>query len=499
MSELDSTDLAFPAANYFIASSRLRPGLDGGYTVATMRRAMHFAEVGGVQPVLLAFDFSPDYERYTREFVELGLATEATVIRSLYQDVRDEPAILRSAARPVIEPAETPTLAPVISTGSITGVGSINGVGSTTETTDLDESGRPWRTIATGADGTITHTDFLDRDGEPLFRLPYISGRADWWRSDIVIDVFGGGAVVGQLRGFADLYQAWVNHLVAQVDGPTVVVVEARQVGEMLAGPRDYKLVHTVHNAHTAAPHDWDSPMDETWTGWFDTVDEYDAIIWLTDKQRDDAERRFGAHRRAVVIPHPAEPLAEFPPTADRDPDLAVMVARLAEQKRIAHALRAWPTVLAARPSARLEIYGEGVQRAALEDLIAELGIGDSVTLKGYRANASDVLLTAGLLVVSSNYEGHSLVVLEAFSRGCPIVSYDISYGPAETIVDGVNGLLVPAGDYDALGVAIGSIIGDAPRLAELSRGAWDWANAHGKQMSMGRTRDLMVAVLADA
>lgn len=475
------SDLGFPPANYFIASSRLRPGLDGGYTVATMRRALQFAEVGGVQSVLLAFDFSPDYERYTREFVELGLATETTVIRSLYQDLRDTPSIIRS----VVEPVETPASISTVSTRS------------TTESTDLDAEGRPWRTIATSADGVITHTDFLDRDGQPLFRLPYIAGRPDWWRSDILIDVFDNGRVVGQLHGFADLYQAWVNYLVAQVDGPSVIVVEARQVGEMLAGPRDYTLVHTVHNAHTAAPHHWDSPMDETWTGWFDTVDDYDAIIWLTDQQRKDAERRFGAHRRAVVIPHPAEPLEEFPPTADRDPNLAVMVARLAEQKRIAHAIRAWPTVLAARPNARLEIYGDGVQRAALEALIAELDVGDSVALKGYRANASEVLLTAGLLVVSSNYEGHSLVVLEAFSRGCPIVSYDISYGPAETIVDGVNGLLVPAGDVEALGAAIGSIIGDADRLAELSRGAYDWARSHGKEMSMGRTRDLLRAVLS--
>lgn len=473
------SDLQFPAATYFIASSRLRPGLDGGYTVATMRRALQFAAIGGVQPVLLAFDLSPDYERYTREFVELGLATDATVIRSLYQDLRDTPSIIRSVAEPV-ETAGTST-------------------GSVTATTDVDADGRPWRTIATGADGVITHTDFLDGDGQPLFRLPYISGRSDWWRSEILIDVFDGGEVIGQLRGFAGLYQAWVNHLVAAVDGPAVVVVEARQVGEMLAGPRDYKLVHTVHNAHTAAPHRWDSPMDDTWTGWFDTVDSYDAIIWLTERQREDAERRFGAHRRSVVIPHPAEAEPEFPPFSDRDPNLAVMVARLVEQKRVADAIRAWPSVVAGSRNARLEIYGEGAQRPALEALIAELGVGDNVTLMGYRPNASDVLFRAGLLIVSSNYEGHSLVVLESFSRGCPIVSYDINYGPSETIVDGVNGLLVTPGDVKAFTAAVASIIGDAPRLAQLSRGAYDWASTHGVERSMALTRDLMKAVLADA
>lgn len=466
--------MSFPDARYFIASSRLRPGLDGGYTVATMRRALQFAEIGGVQPVLLAFDFWPEYNSITTEFRAMGLATEATIIRGLYQDLRDDPSIVRDVARSngVISPVE-----PVETTG----------------TTDLDSAGRPWRTISTGADGTIVHTDFLDGAGEPLLRLPYISGRADWWRSDILIDVFApGGEVVGQLRGFADLYQAWVNHLVAAADTPAVVVVEARQVGEMLIGPRDYALVHTVHNAHTAAPHAWDSPMDETWTGWFDVLDGFDAIIWLTEQQRKDAERRFGAHPNAVVVPHPAEPLPEFPPFADRDPDLAIVVARLAEQKRIAQALRAWPTVVASNPRARLEIYGEGAQRPALEELVAELGIGDSVTLMGYRTDATDAMLRAGLLIVSSNYEGHSLVVLESFSRGCPIVSYDISYGPAETIVEGVNGLLVSAGDFEALGRAIASISGDAETLERLSHGAYDWARDHGKAMSMARTQELL-------
>ena len=470
---------AFPPANYFIASSRLRPGLDGGYTVATMRRALQYAEFGGVQPVLLAFDFWPEYDAIKQEFIAMGLATEATELRGLYQDLRDTPSIIRDVAR---------------ANGVFTAAPAV----AVTSTTDLDSTGRAWRTLAKDAAGTIVHTDFLDSTGALLFRLPYISGRPDWWRSELLIDVFDGGELVGQLRGFGELYQAWVRSLVAAVDGPSIVVVEARQVGEMLIGDaeRQYSIVHTVHNAHTAAPHNWDSEMDETWTGWFEVIDQFDAVIWLTEQQRKDAERRFAPHPGAVVIPHPAEPIASFPDPYQRDPNLAIMVARLAEQKRIAHAIRAWPIVVARNPAARLEIYGEGMQRPMLEQLAAELGVTDSVHFMGYDPNASAAMERAGLLIVSSNYEGHSLVVLEAFSRGCPIVAYDISYGPAETIVDGVNGLIVPAGDIPALGEAVASLLGDADRIAAYSNGAYQWAREHGIEMSMTRSAELFESVL---
>ena len=48
---------------------------------------------------------------------------------------------------------------------------------------------------------------------------------------------------------------------------------------------------------------------------------------------------------------------------------------------------------------------------------------------------------------MTSAFEGYPLSTLESMSRGCPVVSYDIKYGPREQITDGVDGFLVPAGD----------------------------------------------------
>ena len=52
---------------------------------------------------------------------------------------------------------------------------------------------------------------------------------------------------------------------------------------------------------------------------------------------------------------------------------------------------------------------------------------------------------TASLL--TSQYEGFGMTIMESIHNGCPVVSYDVRYGPSELIIDGENGLLIDAGD----------------------------------------------------
>ncbi|MFN3708292.1 glycosyltransferase [Microcella sp.] len=480
-----------------IVTSRLRPGLDGGYTVATMRRAQLFAEAG--HPVVLAtVDLHPDYAPFAAEFRRLGLADTQTVMRNLLEEVRSRPAILRDAADPELEPTIDES------------------AGTHREAFELDAAGVPWRQVVRDTSGAVVFTDFFDAEGIPLFRLPFVAA-PDWWRTEAVIDVLtaghtptGGAGVVpsrvGGLAGFGALYRAWWRALVddqraLHPDARLVAIAEARQVGEHWNGTGGVPLVHTVHNAHTTPPHDWDSPMDITWSGWLDTLPRYDAVVWLTERQRSEvARRRAGAEDGApgdapgYVIPHPAEPPADV--LADpsvvagadhRDLDRAVMVARLAPQKRLDHAIRAWRRVVDARPTARLDIYGDGPLRADLQALIDELRLGDAVTLHGHTPDAPEQSRTAALLLLTSVYEGQSLAITEAMARGCPAVSYNIAYGPGELITDGETGRLVPAGDIAALADAVLGMLGNATEIDRLSRASLEWALANGPDRARER------------
>lgn len=129
-------------------------------------------------------------------------------------------------------------------------------------------------------------------------------------------------------------------------------------------------------------------------------------------------------------------------------------VGRLAAQKNFALLIAAFARI--AQADDRLTIVGEGPERARLEALAAELGVGRQVDLPGYRHPLDAEFAAADLFVLSSDFEGLGVVVIEALAAGTPIVATDCCVNMA-MLVDGV-GRLVPTRDLRALAAAL-----DAP------------------------------------
>ena len=448
----------FPHGNYLIATSRLHPGLDGGQTVALLRRARHFRDVGGVTPLLLSFDFAPHRADDLLEFQRMGLADERTVLRNLYQDARGDPSWLFDAARPLQQSATDAD-------------GLVRDHGARLRRGALAHRLAARRHRA----GTALYTDYLDRQGRPLLRTPYLS-RQDWHHSTEAITVFRDGMPAGQFAGFGELYRAWLSAVIAAGDPalPTFIISESRQIGELITQLRSasVKVVHTVHNAHTRPPYRWDSEMEPQWQSWFATLPEFDAVVWLPGSRKPTWSGGSGG-RPGLPSSRIRSTRRRRPRTpGGRDLNLAVMIARLAPQKRVDSAIRAFAAVRKSNPQARLDIFGDGPAVQDLAALIADLGLGGAVRLRGYRPDASAELENAALLVVSSGYEGQSLAITEAFARGCPVVAYDVNYGPGEMVVSGHNGVLVPAGDIPALAEAMTGLLGNRARIQALSAGA---------------------------
>ena len=267
-----------------------------------------------------------------------------------------------------------------------------------------------------------------------------------------------------------------INHLCLDRligDSPAFVTSEDRLVDRYLIGYSNplARRLFVIHNAHIKEPYDDLRAVRPTFRPVFEARRKVDAIVFLTATQRAEAEVKYGRTETFKVVPHAARP-AVPEPGVERDPNLVIMMARLDYQKQVDHAIEAFARVHAKLPQARLEIYGTGPDLGPLRQLIADLGLRKVVTLMGFTRQPGLAYQRASLCMMTSRFEGAPLTLLEAMGYGCPVVSYDLRYGPADVITDGVDGFLVPFGDRRAMGERIAALLPDRPLLEAASQAA---------------------------
>lgn len=147
--------------------------------------------------------------------------------------------------------------------------------------------------------------------------------------------------------------------------------------------------------------------------------------------------------------------------------------------------LEAAKLVLDAGVSAHFLLVGKDTDGAEAREKVRALGIGDHVTLAGFRTDIPDVLSLLNVSVLSSlEGEGFSGVLREAMCMGVPVVASDVG-GNSELVKDGKTGRLVPPGDARAFATAIRQILADPALAQEMARAAQDNVTSHYSLESM--------------
>lgn len=239
---------------------------------------------------------------------------------------------------------------------------------------------------------------------------------------------------------------------------------------------RDVRLVSTVHG--------WPGPGMGLKLRLYEALDRaalrrFDAVAAVSQGMGERLRSRIPG--RGVVVIRNGIEIPEIPPSAPRGAmrtgrgaDRAAVVGflgRLAPVKGCAVLLEAMPAVLRQR-DCELMVAGDGPLRRELEARAEALGIADRVRFLGYLTDVDGFLSQIDVLVMPSFSEGLPMSLLEAASRGVPILATSVG-GIPEVVAHNVNGILVPPGDPTALSHALADLLcspGLAGRLAAAGR-----------------------------
>lgn len=167
-----------------------------------------------------------------------------------------------------------------------------------------------------------------------------------------------------------------------------------------------------------------------------------------------------------------------------------ISAGRLASEKRMNQAIEA---VVAARkevPDVTLDIYGDGVEKANLQELIDRLGCGDYVHLCGFQ-KLDEKYQEYEAYLSASYVETLGVTLLEAIGSGLPIVSYDMRYGAQMFIDEGKNGYKVPWEHVDELAKGIVRLFTEAD-LEAFQKHSYEKAEAYLTKEVENRWKNLL-------
>jgi glycosyltransferase involved in cell wall biosynthesis len=193
-----------------------------------------------------------------------------------------------------------------------------------------------------------------------------------------------------------------------------------------------------------------------------------DRIIANSEALRSQFTGHFGFPPQVVrTLYNPLDIDTIIARSGDRSPAVArrtgratvVGMGRFTREKGFDVLIRAMSLV---RAPAMLLLLGEGKEEANLRTLAEATGISEQVTFLGFRKNPYPILREATVFVLPSRYEGFPNGLAEAMALGIPCIATRCRTGPDELIRDGVDGVLVPVEDPEAMAAAIERLLGDS-------------------------------------
>ncbi len=422
---MPGTPVHFPRGKYYALTWGI-PDDYGGMTSTLLHRSRAFHRLGGLDVEVLTLDDRPDYAELAARLRESGELVEGLRLRNLWDDLREREITAAREPGPPIEPAEP--LAPRAGDRII----SHEGVVLLRER--RDDAGGFAALDRFRRDGTLLETEREAPDGRRIV-LYDAAGRA-----------------MRQWTSRRKLYRWWLDQVFRK--RLSFLLVDSKTSARIVPGYRRDHVV-TVHIVHASHREDPDQPsIRPSREAVLRRSGDFDAVVVLTERQRaellSDLEK-LGVESagRIRVIPNGID----LPPVelGDRSRGSGILVASLDKRKRVDRAIETIIRAHGRDARIRLDLYGDGPLADAVEAQVEQARASSFVTLHGYQPSARSHFGEADFSLLTSESEGLPLVLVESMAAGCIPIAYDIRYGPADMIRDGIDGYLLPAGDVDGM------------------------------------------------
>lgn len=222
-------------------------------------------------------------------------------------------------------------------------------------------------------------------------------------------------------------------------------------------------------------------------------VRRFDKFVVLTNEDRG----YWGNLPNIEVIPNAAMHVSDA--YSDVMNKRVIAVGRLDYQKGFDRLIQAWQLVRHTGKFTdwKLDIFGQGEWREMLQQMIDKAELQNTVCLNRPTKQIGEEYVKSDMLVMSSNYEGFPMVMIEAMACGLPVVSFDYKCGPKDIIQTGINGLLVPNGDIQALADAMMKVMEDEAYRKMLSLNARKVVDTYSEQAVMSQWIRLFTSITA--
>lgn len=161
-----------------------------------------------------------------------------------------------------------------------------------------------------------------------------------------------------------------------------------------------------------------------------------DAVVTLT---KGDALEWKNAKRVEIIPNFSIMPISNL---SNGESKRVIAIGRLEWQKGYDKLIDIWKLVSPTHSDWQLDIYGEGSLEVDLKKRINEAGL-INVTIHPFTHNISQEYASSSICVLTSRFEGFSLVLLEAMRHGLPCVTFDCPFGPKELIDDNKCGYVI--------------------------------------------------------